>query len=68
MDLGYSLQAGIQPSWSDQNEGRKAQPELRQIDAATAEQRRLAALEWLGKPTEVPPEARQEPFNTSTSA
>ncbi|CAK9075779.1 Uncharacterized J domain-containing protein C1071.09c [Durusdinium trenchii] len=56
------LQAGITPSWSDQNgPGAKTtanaadRSELRQIDAATAERRRLAALEWVspGKPADV---------------
>eukprot|EP00440_Ansanella_granifera_P040874 gb/GFBE01044322.1/.p1 GENE.gb/GFBE01044322.1/~~gb/GFBE01044322.1/.p1 ORF type:complete len:404 (+),score=89.48 gb/GFBE01044322.1/:1-1212(+) len=49
------LQAGIQPSWSDQNgpSGRSASSskpvlaELRAIDSATIERRRLAALEWV---------------------
>eukprot|EP00435_Cladocopium_sp_Y103_P064760 s441_g26.t1 len=48
------LQAGIQPSWSDQNgpSGRSGKAgaslsELRVIDGETAERRRLAALEWV---------------------
>lgn len=48
------LQAGIQPSWSDQNgpSGRSGKAgvslsELRVVDGETAERRRLAALEWV---------------------
>ncbi|CAJ1429447.1 unnamed protein product [Effrenium voratum] len=43
------LQAGIEPSWSDQNgpSGRAAGlAQLRTVDAETVERRRLAALEW----------------------
>lgn len=52
------LQAGIQPSWSDQNgptggsASRKgALSELRVIDGETVERRRLAALEWVAPPS-----------------
>eukprot|EP00927_Polykrikos_kofoidii_P003762 TRINITY_DN11517_c0_g2_i1.p1 TRINITY_DN11517_c0_g2~~TRINITY_DN11517_c0_g2_i1.p1 ORF type:complete len:444 (-),score=84.20 TRINITY_DN11517_c0_g2_i1:309-1559(-) len=47
----HPLQAGIKPSWSDQNDGRPrgdANAELKHIDEATFQQRRLAALEWDG--------------------
>ncbi|CAE7907983.1 unnamed protein product [Symbiodinium microadriaticum] len=50
------LQAGIQPSWSDQNgpAGRSgvassSLAQLRVIDDQAVERRRLAALEWNGK-------------------
>jgi len=50
------LQAGIEASWSDQNDSRQrradvkrhASAEMRTIDAATVEQRKLVALEWHG--------------------
>jgi hypothetical protein len=45
----HPLQEGIQPSWSDQNEGRPragAEADLRTVDADTFRRRQLAALEW----------------------
>ena len=101
----YNLyKAGIQPSWSDQNDlsgleksthrssdGAKAAkpcrpspsaskrprealksppngPRLRQIDAETAERRRLAALEWLGQALEVKEEAKAQVPGVGLSA
>jgi len=54
----HPLQQGIQPLWSDHNglDGRGGtnsarSAELRAIDAATIERRRLVALEWAGPAT-----------------
>jgi len=55
----HPLQQGIRPSWSDHNglDGRggrtqlATRSEMKAIDAATVERRRLAALEWAGPPT-----------------
>jgi len=50
----HPLQAGIAPSWSDQNDLDKARGRtseriaLKEIDSATVEQRKLVALEWHG--------------------
>lgn len=58
----HPLQAGIKPTWSDQNGLDKGggsasiagRSEMRAIDQATVERRQLAALEWLGKAPSAP--------------
>eukprot|EP00929_Paragymnodinium_shiwhaense_P119460 TRINITY_DN91364_c0_g1_i1.p1 TRINITY_DN91364_c0_g1~~TRINITY_DN91364_c0_g1_i1.p1 ORF type:complete len:410 (+),score=105.99 TRINITY_DN91364_c0_g1_i1:53-1282(+) len=58
----HPLQTGIRPSWSDHNGLDKAQSartaercQLKQIDEATMERRKLAALEWFGSPNAAAP-------------
>eukprot|EP00930_Biecheleria_cincta_P095283 TRINITY_DN87261_c0_g1_i1.p1 TRINITY_DN87261_c0_g1~~TRINITY_DN87261_c0_g1_i1.p1 ORF type:complete len:423 (+),score=83.93 TRINITY_DN87261_c0_g1_i1:22-1290(+) len=61
----HPLQSGIAASWSDQNgptgRSKGAFAEMRTVDAATVERRRLAALEWSAPPgtTGAPPVGQQ---------